>query len=91
MKNRAQLICTVVFIAIVIKSFVTITNTVDVIALIAATGIYCMYEFLTEQRTIKRFNLYKKETNSKLEDIQRDIDGTKNKISSIHASQALRR
>lgn len=91
MKLRAQIVCTLVFIAIVVKSFVTNTNTVDVIALIAATGIFCMYEFLTEKRSIIRFNLYKKETASRLDSMQKDLDGTKNKVSSMNAGQALRR
>lgn len=91
MKNRAQLICAILFVAIVTKSFVKDTNVVDAIILVATAGIYCMYEFLTEQRTIKRFNLYKKETAAKLEVMQRDLDGTKNKVSTMNAGQALRR
>lgn len=91
MKKHAQLVCTLLFISIVVKSFVNETNLVDAIALVATASIYCMYEFLTEQRTIKRFNLYKKETAARLDSLQKDLDGTKNKVSSINMGQAIRR
>ena len=91
MKSRAQTICALVFISIVIKSFFVSTNIVDAIILIAMAGIYCMYEFLTEQKTVIKMQLYKKETNARIETIQRDLDGTKNKVSTLNAGQALRR
>jgi len=98
MKKIAQSVSSIVFLSIVVKGFFTNTNAVDAIILIASLVVFCMYEFLTEQKRVKELNdykkeveEYKKETSARIFDIQKSIDHTKDYVSKISTAQAFRK
>lgn len=91
MKYPAQIVCSILFISIVTKSFFTKVNAVDAIILIAVTCVYSMYEFFMDKRDKKELEEYKKETTKNFETLRQDIQNNRDYISKLTASQSLRR
>ena len=91
MKKPAQVVCAVLSIAIVLKSFFKLPVAVDAINLIALVSVYCMYEFLTEKKFQKDLVEMKEANEKKFEDLQKDVNDTKNYMSKVSTSIAFRK
>ena len=89
MKQKAQIICAVAFLTILVKSFFMNVNVVDAIMLIAVSLVYCMYEVLTENRLEKELREHKENSDKVIQQLQKDINDTKNYVSKFSAGQAL--
>lgn len=91
MKIKAQSICSILIIAIVLKSFFTYVSFVDAINMIALVSVYVLYELLTENKVVLDLKKLEQDQNSKIEKLQKDLDDTKNYMSKISTSIAFKR
>ena len=91
MKKISQIVSSILFSSIVIKSFFMQVSVVDATILISCALIFSMYEFLTEKQVKIEFEEFKKLNNTKLEQLQKDLSDTKNYMSKFSAGQAMRK
>lgn len=91
MKNTAQIVSSMLIVGIITKSFFTQVSVVDAINLIALVVVYCMYEFLSEKKLKKDLDILRSEHSEKLENLQKDLNDTKNYMSKVSTSMAFRK
>lgn len=91
MKQRAQLVAAVLFLLSFIKSFKYSSNAYDVIFIILCASIYLVYEFITESSVKASVNKLASETESKLNDLAKEVKETKNYVSTISLGSAFRK
>ncbi len=91
MKRSVEIISGIIFVSIVIKSFFLKVNAVDATILLAMTFVYALSQFKTEQKIQTEFEDFKKANNTKLDQLQKDLNDTKNYMSKFSAGQALRK
>ena len=91
MKRNAQILCTVLFISIVAKSFFMKVNAFDGVVVIIVGLIFSLYEVLTKNSLKKSLEDHKVDNDKKIEQLQKELLDTKNYMSKISAGQALRK
>jgi len=91
MKKPAQIICSLLSFAIIMKSFFKSASAIDAINLIALVGVYCMYEFLNEKSLVNKVNELEKAHSIKIDKLEKDLNDTKNYVSKVSTSLAFRK
>ena len=91
MKNKAQLISSIMFILTFIKGLIKQLNIVDIVFLICTTIIFLVYEFINNSKLEKEILRIEKDTNKKLEDVSKSLEEAKSYMSKMAATSAFNR
>ena len=91
MKKVAQIISSILVVALITKSLFVPATMVDAIMAIALIGVYSMYEFLNETNLQKEFRQLKEQTDLRMDKLDKDLGDTKNYVSKVSTSIAFKR
>ena len=91
MKKVAQIISSILVVALITKSLFVPATMVDAIMAIALIGVYSMYEFLNETNLQKEFRQFKEQTYLRMDKLDKDLGDTKNYVSKVSTSIAFKR
>lgn len=89
MKNKIQLAASILFIATFFKGFFKILNISDVVILLCTTVVFLVYEFINNTKIEMELENLKKETDSKLFDMNKSLEEAKSYMSKVSANVAF--
>lgn len=91
MKNKIQLVCSLVFIITFIKGFFSILNIADITILLCMSVIFIMQEYINNTKLKKELEELREDTNSKVITITKALEETRSYVSKFSANAAFTR